>query len=216
MEDRDVDLLDMHLALHTGGDAAAAAMGTGSIIAGVDNFAQGNPNAAIAGLTLTLWGAATIIGSATSIDGNVRNWQRVRPNLLVASAAERRLFRESQTARLRQVAINRAIGLAADGVSLGIGIALRVGAPQSITQALGESLVVNGAFLLGIDIFRTAVDAETAAEWETRNEVAEEGYFGRTESPKLPPPSVGIAPIARLTAEGELSRGAFFLVSGRF
>jgi hypothetical protein len=215
-EDRDVDLLDMHLALHTGADAAAAALATGSIIAGLEDFTEGTPNAAISGLTLTLWGAATIIGAVTSIDGNLRNWERVRPTLAVASAAERRLFRETQTARLRQVAINRAIALAADGVSLGIGIALRVGAPLSVTQSLGESLVVNGVFLLGIDIFRTAVDGEVAGEWETRNEVAEEGYFGSLDRPRLPPVSLAIAPIARVLPDGSMSRGGFILISGRF
>ena len=214
-EDRDVDLLDMHLAMHTGADAAAAALATRSISAGIEDFSEGTANAAISGLTLTLWGTATIIGSVTSIEGNVRNWERVRPSLATASPAERRLFRENQTARLHQVAINRAIGLVADGVSLGIGIGLRLGAPQAYTRALGESLVVNGAFLLGIDIFRTAVDGETSAEWENRNEIAEEGYFGSAPD-RLPPPSVAIAPIARPTADGGVSRGAFFLVSGRF
>ena len=215
-EDRDVDLLDMHLALHTGADAAAAALATGSIVAGIEDFTEGTPNAAISGLTLTLWGTATIIGSVTSIEGNFRNWERVRPSLTVASPAERRLFREAQTARLKQIAINRAIGLAADGVSLGIGIALRVGSPVSVTQSLGESLVVNGGFLLGIDIFRTVVDGETSQEWENRNEVADEGYFGRTSRPRIPPPSVAIAPIARPTGDGGMSRGGFVLVSGRF
>lgn len=214
-EDRDIDLLDMHLALHTGADAAAAALATGSIVAGIEDFTEGTANSAISGLTLTLWGTATIIGSVTSIDGNVRNWQRVRPALKGASEAERRLFRENQTARLRQIAINRAIGLAADGVSLGIGIALRFGARPSVTQSLGESLIVNGAFLLGIDIFRTAVDAETSREWENRNAIAEEGYFSR-RSPRLPPPSVAIAPIAQPTADGGMNRGGFFLLSGRF
>jgi hypothetical protein len=215
-EDRDVDLLDMHLALHTGADAAAAALATGSIIAGIADFTEGTPNAAISGLTLTLWGTATIIGSATSIDGNVRNWQRVRPTLGAASSAERRLFRETQTARLRQVAVNRAIGLVADGVSLGIGIALRVAAPLSVTQSLGESLVVNGSFLLGIDIFRTAVDAEVANEWETRADVAEEGYFGSTSPTRPPMISIAVAPIARPLAAGGMSRGGFILISGHF
>ncbi len=214
-EDRDVDLLDLHLAMHTGADGAAAALATGSIVAGIEAFAEGTPNAAISGLTLTLWGTATIIGSVTSIDGNLRNWQRVRPSLAVASPAERRLFRENQTARLHQVAINRAIGLAADGVSLGIGIALRVAAPLSVTRALGESLVVNGAFLLGIDIFRTVVDAETSAEWENRNEIAEEGYFS-ARGPRPPRVSVAIAPIARPTLDGRVDRGGFLLISARF
>ncbi len=214
-EDRDVDLLDMHLAMHTGADGAAAALATGSIVAGIEAFTHGTPNSAISGLTLTLWGTASIISSVTSIDGNVRNWQRVRPMLTNASAAERRLFRESQTARLRQVAINRAIGLAADGVSLGIGIALRVAAPLTVTQSLGESLIVNGAFLLGIDIFRTAVDGETSAEWQNRNEIAEEGYFSHATRPR-PRFSVALAPIARPTLDGTVDRGGFFLFSGRF
>ena len=214
-EDRDIDLLDMHLIMHTGADGAAAALATGSIIAGIEDFTEGTPNGLISGLTLTLWGTATIIGSVTSIEGNVRNWEKVRPSLTAASAGERRLFRESQTARLRQIAINRAIGLAADGVSLGIGIALRVGAPQPVTRSLGESLVVNGAFLLGIDIFRTAVDAEVAGEWENRNAVADEGYFGQTRPP-APKVSVAVAPIARPTADGGMNRGGFLLISGRF
>ena len=47
----------------------------------------------------------------------------------------------------------------------------------SVTQGLATSLVLNGAFLLGIDAFRTGLDDQVARKWRARNEVAEKGYF---------------------------------------
>ena len=176
VEDPDLQLLDTHLAMHMGANAGAGVFGTVSIVLGIDQFAQRD---LFSGLTFTLWGAATLISSATSTESAIRQYQLVRPALEGASETERRIYRVQEADRLTRLAINRAIGLAADGASLGIGIVLLVAPAQqaSVTRGLATSLVLNGAFLLGIDAFRTAVDDQVARKWRARNEVSERGYF---------------------------------------
>jgi hypothetical protein len=176
VQDADIQLLDTHIAMHTGANIGAGIFGSVSIALGIDQFAQRD---LFSGLTFTLWGAATLISSATSTESALRQWQQVRPALLNASETERRLYRTQEADRLTRLAINRAIGLAADGASLGIGIVLLVAPAQqaSVTQGLATSLVLNGSFLLGIDAFRTAVDDQVARKWRARNEASERGYF---------------------------------------
>lgn len=176
-DDADIQLLDTHMAMHMGANAGAGIFGSVSIGMGIDQFAQRD---LFSGLTFTLWGAATLISSATSTESALRQWQQVRPALLGAGETERRLYRTQEADRLTRLAINRAIGLAADGASLGIGIVLLIAPAQqaSVTRGLATSLVLNGGFLLGIDAFRTAVDDQVARKWRARNEVADRGYFG--------------------------------------
>ncbi len=178
VEDPDLQLLDTHLAMHMGANAGAGVFGTVSIVLGIDQFAQRD---LFSGLTFTLWGVATLISSATSTESAIRQYQLVRPALEGASETERRLYRVQEADRLTRLAINRAIGLAADGASLGIGIVLLVAPAQqaSVTRGLATSLVLNGAFLLGIDAFRTAVDDQVARKWRAQNEVSDRGYFSQ-------------------------------------
>jgi len=200
LSDADIQLLDTHIAMHTGANIGAGAFATVSIALGIERFVQRD---LFSGLTFTLWGAATLISSATSSESAIRQWQQVRPALMKASETERRLYRTQEADRLTRLAINRAIGLAADGASLGIGIVLLVAPGQgaSVTNGLGTSLVLNGAFLLGIDAFRTAVDDQVARSWRARNEVADRGYF----SMKAPRRRgiAGVAPWARPTTSLE-------------
>lgn len=176
LSDADIQLLDTHIAMHLGANIGAGAFASVSIALGIDQFARRD---LFSGLTFTLWGAATLISSATSSESAIRRWQQVRPALMEASETERRLYRTQEADRLTRLAINRAIGLAADGASLGIGIVLLVAPAQgaSVTRGLATSLVLNGAFLLGIDAFRTGVDDQVARSWRARNEVSERGYF---------------------------------------
>lgn len=175
-KDADLQLLDLHLGMHTGANAGAGVFGTVSLVMGIDRFAN---QQIFSGLTFSLWGAATLISTATATESAFRQWRELRPALEEAGETERRLFRVREADRLTRLAINRAIGLAADGASLGIGIALMVSpAPQtSVTRDLALSLVMNGAFLLGVDAFRTGLDDQVARRWRARNEVAERGYF---------------------------------------
>ncbi len=187
LSDADLELLDTHLAMHTGANVGAAAFGTVSLVMGIDQFV----NARIfSGLTFTLWGVATLISTATATESAVRQWQELRPALQAAGETERRLFRIREADRLTRLSINRAIGLAADGASLGIGIALLASpAPQaSVTRDLATSLVMNGGFLLGVDAFRTGLDDQVARRWRLRNDSAERGYFSQR-----PPRHRGIA-----------------------
>ena len=207
VEDPDLQLLDTHLAMHMGANAGAGVFGTVSIVLGIDQFAQRD---LFSGLTFTLWGAATLISSATSTESAIRQYQLVRPALEDASETERRLYRVQEADRLTRLAINRAIGLAADGASLGIGIVLLVAPAQqaSVTRGLATSLVLNGAFLLGIDAFRTAVDDQVARQWRARNEVSERGYFSQ-RAPRfrgLAAASPWAAPTTSLTSttQGEM------------
>jgi hypothetical protein len=185
--DADIELLDMHLGLHSGANVGAAAFGTVSLVMGIDQFAN---RQIFSGLTFSLWGAATLISTVTATESAVRQWKELRPALAEASETERRLFRVREADRLTRLSINRAIGLAADGASLGIGIALLASpAPQaSVTRDLATSLVMNGAFLLGVDAFRTGLDDQVARRWRLHNESAERGYFSQR-----PPRSRGLA-----------------------
>jgi len=181
--DPDLELLDTHLTMHTGANAGAGAFGTVSLVLGIERFAN---QQIFSGLTFSLWGVATLISTATATESAFRQWRELRPALAEAGETERRLFRIREADRLTRLAINRAIGLAADGASLGIGIALMVSpTPQSsVTRDLATSLVLNGAFLLGIDAFRTGLDDQVSRRWRQRNEVAERGYFSH-RAPRL-------------------------------
>ncbi len=185
--DADIELLDMHLGLHTGTNVAAGVFGTVSLVMGIEQFAN---RQIFSGLTFSLWGAATLISTVTATESAFRQWKDLRPALAEAGETERRLFRTREADRLTRLSINRAIGLAADGASLGIGIALLASpAPQaSVTRDLATSLVMNGAFLLGVDAFRTGLDDQVARRWRLHNETAERGYFSQR-----PPRSRGLA-----------------------
>jgi len=184
VEDEDIDLANRYFALHLGSHVATATFGTASLVGGVYQFSLlGNGNqgqsAVFMGIVLTSMGVASLVSAGTGADGTVRAWNGMKSNYAGAGDAERRLIREAEAARLRRVAMNRAIGLAADGTFLGLGIVLMAGSGGGIgsSSSLGTPLVLNGAFLLGLDIFRLIVDDQTAQEWLRRNRDADAGYF---------------------------------------
>jgi len=185
-EDEDLQLLDEHFGLHLGGTVASGTFGIGALVVGIHNFAlfaEGQPTFFLA-LSLTSLGAATLVSSATSTPRMVANWQSMRTRLGSSSPPQRRLIREAEAARLQRAAVQRAIGLAADGTFLGIGIVLMV----VTSPELGLPLVLDGAVLLGIDIYRIAVDDQVARKWRSRDREADRGYFSRNASGPRPPP----------------------------
>lgn len=213
--DQDLQLLDIHLGLHIGGNVTNAAFGTISLVAGIYNFGLvgsglGNTQHFVNGLYMVSLGAAGLISAASTADSNVRLWKSLRASFDGASEAERRLLRASAAARLRAVAVNRAIGLAADGTFMGIGIALAFASPTS----LASLLVLNGAFLLGIDIFKLAVDDQTARSWEERDRDADGGYFSQRVRPRVL--HVGTSPVMLPDGKGGFTTGAAFSIAGVF
>ena len=214
--DYDLQLADIHFGLHLGGNITNAVFGTVSLVGGIYNFGlvgsgRGNQQHFISGLYMVSLGAASMISAASTIDSNVRIWESLRTSFEAASEPERRLLRAAAAARLRAVAVNRAIGLAADGTFLGIGVALAVASPGG----LGPMLVVNGAFVLGVDIFKLAVDDQTALQWEERDRDADDGYFThRRVRPRLV--SWGAAPMTLPDGQGGWSSGAAFSLAGVF
>jgi len=213
--DEDLQLLDIHLGLHLGGNVTNAAFGTVSLVAGIYNFGLvgsglGNTQHFVNGLYMVSLGAAGLISAASTADSNVRLWRSLRASFDGASEPERRLLRAAAAARLRAVAVNRAIGLAADGTFLGIGIALAFASPTG----LAAMLVLNGAFLLGVDIFKLAVDDQTARRWEERDRDADDGYFTRRFRPRVL--RWGAAPVTLPDGQGGWATGAAFSVAGVF
>jgi hypothetical protein len=213
VEDADIDLATEYFGLHLGSNVATAAFGTGSLAMGIENFvitAQGIENHFFLALTLTSMGVASVVSAATGADGNVRLWKAQRANFRGASDAERRLLREAEAARLKRVAVNRSIGLAADGTFLGLGIALLFVAPSD----LGIPLVLNGGFLLGLDIFRLVVDDQTAQRWLARNRDADAGYFAARRGLRIT--GVAASPWALPDGRGGVQVGGSVAIGGVF
>ncbi|MCP4868178.1 MAG: hypothetical protein GY898_05620 [Proteobacteria bacterium] len=216
--DEDLKLADTHFGMHLGTNIATAGFGTGALAAGIHSFVllgEGSGSGAnlFLGLTLTSLGAASIISSATGAEGNVRYWRAFRASLEGASETERRLYREAEAERLRRAAINRAIGLAADGTFLGIGIALTLAPGQ---QPLGPALIINGAFILGLDIFKLVVDDQVHRAWLDRSETADAGYFTRNGRIKPRVRSFALVPLVSPDGRGGLGTGSAFAIGGTF
>ncbi len=213
IQDEDVDLATRYFAFHLGSNVATAAFGTASLAAGVHNFvlsSQGQQTFFLA-LTLTSMGVASVVSAGTGADSTVRVWNAMKTNYAGASDAERRLIREAEAARLKRMAVNRGIGLAADGTFLGLGIALLALAPNN---DLGVPLVLNGGFLLGLDIFRLVVDDQTAKEWLRRNREADEGYFTAQRGVRIT--GFGASPYALPDGQGGFHVGGSLAVGGVF
>jgi hypothetical protein len=214
--DHDLQLVDTHFGLHLGGNITNGAFGAVSLGFGIYNFGlmgagQATSQTFFLALYMTSLGAAGLISAATTTDSNVKMWKALKGGFAGASPAERRLLRQTAAARLRQVAVNRAIGLAADGTFLGIGVALALASPSP----LGALMIVNGAFILGVDIFKLAVDDQTAAAWERNDDKADEGYFSaRRRRPRV----LGWAasPLVHPDGQGGAAAGFAFGLRGVF
>ncbi len=227
VQDGDVALLDRHWGMHFGGSMGAMGFGTAALAGGIYNFglmAEGQPTFILA-LTLCSMGVATVVSSATGLYQSTSAWQSLRKAFDGAGDAQRRLLRDSESARLKGIAINRSIGLAADGTFLGLGIALMF---LPGTAAFALPLVLDGAFLLSIDIYRVVVDDQTSRQWKDRGQDADRGYF--TNRRRLPPPRMVLLPWVTPAAvaagarhgqlvsatEQDLSVGGVFVVAGVF
>ena len=75
---------------------------------------------------------------------------------------------------------------------------------------LGLPLVLDGAFALGIDIFRVVVDHQSALKWQGLEQESERGYF--SFGPLLIAPPL---PVAMAGPRGE-GPGMGLLLSGAF
>jgi len=214
--DADVKLLDQHFGLHLGGSLGATGFSIGALVVGVQSLVmigeetsnQAAQQRLILGLTLTSMGVGTVVSAVTGIQRNAVNWRSTRKRFASASPVQRRLLRESQVKRLRQMASQRAIGLIADGTFLAIGIVLMA---VEATD-LGLPLVLDGSLVLGIDIFRLVVDDQFAARWEERDMDSESGYFSeRRRRPDLFP-----LPVILPGSEKGAPPGAAVLLVGAF
>jgi len=217
--DEDIVLTNTHFGLHLGASLATGAFGTGALIVGIHSFSlledETTPQTQtfFLGLTLVSLGAASIISSVTGAEANVRYREALQKSFSGSSAPERRLLREAESERLLKTARNRAVGLAADGTFLGIGIVMLA----LNSTALGVPLVVNGAFILGLDIFKLVVDDQVARLWATRSREADSGYFGaRTQRPGPRVLGWGASPVLVPDGRGGLAAGSFLSVHGIF
>jgi hypothetical protein len=207
----DLALLDAHTVAASGGHALAGIFGTTSVTLGIAELAKlGNQQGSFfAGLTYLLWGGATVASASAAIDQDVQQWARIRQSMKTATPSGRRALRATLGLRLRRGAANRAIGLVADATATAIGVALLV-APQSRSRDMGRALLIDGTFLLSVDLFRAILDDQVGRLWLRRNEAEAQGYFSR-----LTPPAVAVAPIFT-SGDGSPSLGGIVGIRGRF
>ncbi len=212
--DPDLQLLDRHFALHLGGSIGAGTVAVGALAVGIQALVlageEASPRAAqsrfVLGLTLVSMGVGTLSSSIAGIERSVRGWKSVRRQFRGASEAQRRLLRAQEARRLHALASGRALSLVANGSFLAIGIVL-----MSLEASdLGLPLVLDGAFALGIDIFRVVVDHQSALKWQGLEQESERGYF--SFGPLLIAPPL---PVAMAGPRGE-GPGMGLLLSGAF
>jgi hypothetical protein len=129
-----------------------------------------------------------------------------------AGPVERRALRDREVLRLRLRTRSHAMAIAADGTFLGLGIVMAfLGPPGQATP-----LIVNGAFVLGLDIFQLVLDDQTARTWERRNAQSAAGFFGarrRLRGPRIL--AAGLSPIPSRTS-GAKGSGVVFQAAGVF
>ena len=189
--DTDIRILDQHFALHLGGSIGAAGFSVGALALGIQSLVVAREEAStraaqsrfVLGLTLTSMGIGTVISASTGIYRSALNWHSVRKRFLVASPAQKRLLRAAEIKRLQAMVGTRAIGLIADSAFLAIGIVLMAVEAGD----LGMPLVMDGALVLGIDIFRLVVDHQFSLRWQSQDLEDEGGYFSRRTALLLVP-----------------------------
>lgn len=179
-DDEDLKIVDAYFAMDIAANGAIVGFGVGAIVGGVESFilaaGSAGPSAqqyVFTGLTLASLGAASLISGIPGIDGSARSWKSKRNDFWVAGQAGRSMHRKREMARLKRRVRSHAMGIAADSAFMGLGIVMAVLAPSP----LSTPLIVNGAFVLGLDIFQLVLDDQTARRWARRNEAATGGYF---------------------------------------
>lgn len=217
-DDPDIQIADTYFVLQVVSSASLTGFGAGAIAGGVESFILAGQSAGpsgsqhvFMGLTLVSLGSASLINGVMGIDSSQRRWKARRRAFLLAGPAERRVIREREIARLRSRARSHALGIVADGSFLGLGIALSLLSPSGVSVPL----LVNGAFILGLDIFQLVVDDQTAKSWERRNTDAAAGFFGQGKLRRGPRIlAVGASPWAGQRPGGERETGFVFSLSG--
>jgi len=219
-DDEDLQIADTYFALELASSATIAGFGVGAVVGGVESFilaasfgGQAGSQHLFSGLTLVSLGSASLVSGITGIDSSQRSWTKRRRALWRAGPVERRLLREREIDRLRRRARSHAMGIAADGTFLGLGIVMSLLGPPG--QAL--PLVLNGAFVLGLDIFQLVLDDQTARVWERRNVDSAAGFFGKGGQPRAPRIlALGFSPLPSRPGSGAKSPGLSFSLAGVF
>jgi hypothetical protein len=219
-DDKDLRIADTYFAMDVASSATIAGFGIGAVAAGVESFilaastgGQTSSQHLFGGLTLVSLGSASLVSGISGIESSHRGWKVRRRALWRGGPGERRVLRAREVIRLRRRARSHAMGVAADGTFLGLGIAMSLlGPPQ---QAI--PLVVNGAFVLGLDIFQLILDDQTARAWERRSEEVSGGFFGRAShrrSPRIL--AVGLSALPPREVSGVKEEGFSFSMTGVF
>ena len=219
-DDEDLRIADTYFAMDVASSATIAGFGIGAVAAGVESFilaastgGQTSSQHLFGGLTLVSLGSASLVSGISGIESSHRGWKLRRRALWRGGPGERRVLRAREVIRLRRRARSHAMAVAADGTFLGLGIAMSLlGPPQQAVP-----LVVNGAFVLGLDIFQLILDDQTARAWERRSEEVSGGFFGRTSHRRAPRIlSAGLSPLPPREANGIKEEGFSFSVAGVF
>lgn len=219
-DDEDLRITDTYFALDVASSATIVGFGVGAIAGGVESFilaatvsGQAATQHLFAGLTLASLGSASLVSGIRGIDSSQRSWKKRRRSMWKAGPVERRALREREVLRLRRRTRAHAMGIAADGTFLGLGIAMAfLGPPGQATP-----LIVNGAFVLGLDIFQLVLDDQTVRLWQSRNAESAAGFFG-ARRPRRGPRilAAGLSPFPSRTSSGAKGSGLAFQVAGVF
>jgi hypothetical protein len=220
-DDEDLRVEDTYFVMDVAASGAIAGFGVGAVVGGIENFimaassgGQASSQYLFAGLTFVSLGSASLVSGIRGIDESYRSWKSRRRAMWRAGPVERRALREREVLRLRRRTRAHAMGIAADGTFLGLGIAMAfIGPPGQATP-----LIVNGAFVLGLDIFQLVLDDQTARAWGRRNEGSSAGFFGvRTghRGPRIV--AAGLSPLPAPSGDkGKRPPGLAFQLAGVF
>lgn len=219
-DDEDLRIEDTYFVMDVASSATIAGFGVGAIVGGIENFicaassaGQAASQCLFSGLTFVSLGSASLVSGIRGIDDSYRSWKTRRRAMWQAGPVERRALREREVLRLRRRTRSHAMGIAADGTFLGLGIAMAfLGPPGQATP-----LIINGAFVLGLDIFQLVLDDQTARAWEDRNAASSDGFFGvRTghRGPRIL--AAGLSPLPSPPGDNSKGPGLAFHLAGVF
>jgi len=218
-DDEDLKIEDTYFVMDVASSATIAGFGVGAVVGGIENFlaasrgGQAGSQYLFAGLTFVSLGSASLVSGIRGIDDSYRSWKARRRAMWRAGPVERRALREREVLRLRRRTRSHAMAIAADGTFLGLGVAMAFFGPPG--QA--APLIVNGAFVLGLDIFQLVLDDQTSRAWERRNAGSPGGFFGARPAhwrPRIL--AAGLSPMPSPPGEQVDGPGLAFQVAGVF
>ena len=219
-DDEDLRIEDTYFVMDVAASGTIAGFGVGAVVGGIENFivaassgGQAGSQYLFAGLTFVSLGSASLVSGIRGIDDSYRSWKARRRAMWRAGPVERRALREREVLRLRRRTRSHAMGIAADGTFLGLGIAMAFfGPPGQATP-----LIVNGAFVLGLDIFQLVLDDQTARAWERRNAGSPGGFFGARTGHRRPRiVAAGLSPLPSPPGDRGKGPGLAFQLAGVF